>query len=184
MARIRQGDQQVLVVVDFQNAVIAQSHARDAVAGAVALAVARARAANVPVVWVRHSDEELPAGSPGWQIVPELEVLPGEPIVEKSFNSSFEDTDLEQVLAGLGATEIVLCGAATNWCVRATAYAALDRGYDLTLIGDAHTTESMADENQTIEAADIIEELNVAMMWLSYPGRTNRTVDSADLEFA
>jgi hypothetical protein len=43
----------------------------------------------------------------------------------------------------LGATHVVLAGAATNWCIRATAYGALERGYDLTLVKDAHTTETM-----------------------------------------
>ena len=77
-----------------------------------------------------------------------------------------------------------MAGAATNWCIRATAYAALERGYDLTLIQDAHTTETMEFEDGTrIEAAHIIRELNTAMKWLSYPGRTNGTASSAEIEF-
>ena len=84
--------------------------------------------------------------------------------LDKHFNSSFEQTSLEEALARLGATHIVLVGAATNWCVRATAYGALDRGYDLTLIKDAHTTETIELEDGTrIEAANIIHELNIAM---------------------
>ena len=96
-----------------------------------------------------------------------------EPVVHKRFNSSFEQTSLEAELACAGATHIVLAGAATNWCVRATAYGALDRGYDLTLVSDAHTTASIAlADGKTIEAAGIVRELNIAMTWLSYPGRT------------
>jgi len=52
-------------------------------------------------------------------------------------------------LASLDATHIVLAGAATNWCIRATASGALERGYDLTLVNDAHTTGSMALDDGT-----------------------------------
>ena len=87
-----------------------------------------------------------------------------------------QQTALEEALAELGASRIVLAGAATNWCIRATAHGALDRGYDLTLIEDAHTTESMGFADGTrIEAADLVRELNVAMTWLSYPGRSTTT---------
>ena len=64
-------------------------------------------------------------------------------MIHKKFNSSFEQTALDEELARLCATHIALAGAATNWCIRATAYGALERGYDLTLIKDAHTTDTM-----------------------------------------
>lgn len=76
-------------------------------------------------------------------VVPELVPAEGEALIHKQFNSSFEQTSLDSELARLGATHVVLAGAATNWCIRATAYGALGRGYDLTLVKDAHTTESM-----------------------------------------
>ena len=92
---------------------------------------------------------------------------------------------MEESLAQLGAADIVLAGAATNWCIRATAYGALDRGYDLTLIKDAHTTETLELNNDIrIEAENIIRELNIAMTWLSYPGRTNGTASAEDVDFA
>ena len=105
-------------------------------------------------------------------------------MIQKQFNSSFEQTLLEQELARLGATHIVLAGAATNWCIRATAHGALERGYDLTLIKDAHTTESMEfEDGTTIEAADIIRELNIGMTWVSYPGRSNGTASAEEVDF-
>ena len=107
------------------------------------VAIDAAVIAGVPVVWVQHGDDELKHGSAGWQWVPELVPLEREPLLHKAFNSAFEQTELETLLAGLGATHIVLAGATSNWCIRATAYAALERGYDLTLVGDAHTTETM-----------------------------------------
>ena len=85
----------------------------------------------------------------------------------------------------LGATHIALAGAATNWCIRATAYGALDRGYDLTLIEDAHTTGAMELDNGTrIEASNVIDELNACMTWVSYPGRANATATAEEVDFA
>ncbi|MEW6093870.1 MAG: isochorismatase family protein, partial [Chloroflexota bacterium] len=123
--------------------------------------------------------------SPDWQLVPELVPAEGEMRIEKQFNSSFEQTHLEETLSRLGATHIVLAGAATNWCIRATAYGALDRGYDLTLVKDGHTTETMEfDAGSKIEAENIITDLNIAMKWLSYPGRKNGVVSAEEIDFA
>ena len=150
----------------------------------VARAVERARASGVPVVWVQHSDNDLPRGSAEWQWVPQLTPTNDEPVIDKQFNSSFEQTTLDEELARLGATHIALAGAATNWCIRATAYGALDRGYDLTLIKDAHTTEPMELKNGTrIEAASVVDGLNIAMTWLTYPGRTNATATAEEVDF-
>ena len=185
MATIRDGKQPVLLVVDVQVGVVAGAWEADRAVGSIARAVVRARTAGVPVVWVQHSDEELPHGSPKWQLVPELTPAPDEAVVHKHFNSSFEDTILEDELARLGATHIVLAGTATNWCVRATAYGALDRGYDLTLLTDAHTTEDLVvADGRIIEAADVVEELNAVMRWISFPGRTSTTATSEDLDFS
>ena len=184
MASIRSGNQAVLLVVDVQVGVMAQAWDAARVIGNVALAVERARGMSVPVLWVQHTNHELPTGSPAWQWVPELVPAPDETRRHKRYNSSFEATELQAVLAQLGATHIVLAGAATNWCIRATAYGALDRGYDLTLVSDAHTTETMALEGgPTIEAAAVIADLNLAMKWLEYPDRRHGTAKAAALDF-
>ncbi|MGC1548033.1 MAG: isochorismatase family protein [Rhodanobacter sp.] len=185
MATVREGNQGVLLVVDVQAGVMSGAWDAPRVIKNVSLAVKRARAQGVPVIWVQHADKELPYGSPQWQWVQELVPAEGEPLIHKQFNSSFEQTTLEEELTKLGVTHIALAGAATNWCIRATAYGALDRGYDLTLIKDAHTTESMTiDDEATIDAATIINELNIAMTWLSYPGRTNGTATADGFDFA
>jgi nicotinamidase-related amidase len=151
----------------------------------VSRAVERARARNVPVIWVQHSGKDLAYGSPEWQWVREVTPAEGETLIHKEFNSSFERTALDEELARIGATHIALAGAATNWCIRATAYGALDRGYDLTLVKDAHTTGTMElDDGVRIEAANLIHDLNIAMTWVSYPGRTNGTATAAEIDFA
>ncbi len=185
MATVRAGNQSVLLVVDVQVGVMNEAWDSPRIVQNVSRAVDRARAQDVPVIWVQHADEDLPHGSPAWQWVPELVPAPGEPLIHKQFNSSFEQTPLDEELAKRGATHIVLAGAATNWCIRATAYGALERGYDLTLVKDAHTTGTIDLENgASIDAANIVRELNIAMTWLSYPGRVNGTAKAEEVDFA
>lgn len=184
MATVRDGSKTVLLVVDVQNGVMSDAWNAPRVVKNVSRAVERARGQGVPVIWVQHASDELPHGSPQWQWVPELKPATDEVLIHKQFNSSFEQTALEDELAKLEATHIALAGAATNWCIRATAYGALDRGYDLTLIKDAHTTGTMAlDNGTTIEASDVVDELNIAMTWLSYPGRANGTATAEEVDF-
>lgn len=185
MAVIRKGNKGVLLIVDVQVGVMQEAWNAPRIIKNIGRAVEKARAQGVPVIWVQHSDEDLVYGSPEWHWVPDLSPAEGEVQIHKRFNSSFEQTSLEETLAKLGATHIVLAGAATNWCIRATAYGALDRGYDLTLIQDAHTTDTMELENGVkIEAANVIRELNIAMTWLSYPGCANSTASVEELDFA
>jgi nicotinamidase-related amidase len=184
MASIRAGRQTVLVVVDVQVGVMRRAHDASQVIANIAGVVERARAQSVPVIWVQHAGDALPYGSEDWQWVPELTPADGEARVYKNFNSAFEQTWLEEMLAEQGTTHIVLAGAATNWCIRATAYGALDRGYDLTLVSDAHSTSTIPlDDGSSIEAEDVIRDLNFAMQHLSYPDRGNWVVSAAELDF-
>jgi nicotinamidase-related amidase len=185
MATVREGNKAVLIVVDVQVGVVSGAWDAERIVGNVARTVERARHQGVPIIWVQHSDKDLVQGSPEWQWVPALAPRAGEPLIHKRFESSFEQTALEAELASAGATHIALAGAATNWCIRATAYAALERGYDLTLVSDAHTTSTMElDGGAKIEAASVIADLNVAMTWLSYPGRRTSTAKAEALDFA
>jgi nicotinamidase-related amidase len=185
LAKVREGNTGVLLIVDVQVGVMKDAWDAPRIIGNVVRAVERARARRVPVIWVQHSDKSLVHGSPEWQWVPELMPSVDESRIHKQFNSSFEGTSLDEELAKLGATHIVLAGAATNWCIRATAYGALDRGYDLTLIKDAHTTDTLdLDDGTKIEAGNVVQELNVAMTWLSYPDRTNGTATAEEVDFA
>jgi nicotinamidase-related amidase len=185
MATVREGNKGVLMVVDVQVGVVGTAWEGPRVTQKVAHTVERARAEGVPVIWVQHSDDDLPHGSPQWQWAPGLVPAQGELQIHKHFNSSFEQTELDDELAKLGATHITLAGCASNWCIRATAYGALERGYDLTLVKDAHTTKTMdLDDGTKIDAASVVRELNIAMTWLEYPGRKNGTATAAEVDFA
>ncbi|WP_222266958.1 cysteine hydrolase family protein [Modestobacter marinus] len=130
-----------LMVIDVQKGVVGQAHRRGDVVANISTLVDRARDAGVPVVWVQHSDEEMLRGSEAWEYVPELTRAESEPLVHKTFGDSFEATDLEDVLAGAGVGRLVVTGAQTDACIRCTIHGAFARGYDVTLVGDAHTTE-------------------------------------------
>ncbi len=185
MSSVRPGNKSALVVIDVQVGVMTNAWDAQRIVDNVALAVARAREAGVAVVWIQHESDELERDSSAWQLIPELVPAVGEKRVYKRFASSFEETNLETGLGALGVTHLVLAGAQTNWCIRATAYAALERGYDLTLLEDAHTTERIDLGNGSkIEASNIIADLNIAMKWLNYPGRTNDTANAAEVDFA
>ncbi|MET8575901.1 cysteine hydrolase family protein [Streptomyces sp. NPDC005012] len=171
-----------LLVIDVQNDVVAKAHERDAVVGAIGALVEKARAELVPVVWVRHHDEGMPAGGDGWQIVPELRPAEGEPVVEKEYGDSFEDTPLETVLAERGVGRVFVTGAQTDMCVRSTLHGALARGYDAMLVADAHTTEDLSQWGAP-EPAEVIAHTNLYWSYQKAPGRTAGTVESKEIDF-
>ena len=185
MATIQDGSKGVLLVVDVQVGVLNNAWQAPRIVANIAHAVERARAEQVPVIWVQHESDVLARGSAPWQLVPELAPTDAEVVLGKRFNSSFEDTALEATLAELGASHIALAGAATNWCIRATAYAALERGYDLTLLSDAHSTAAMdLGGGVEVDPAQVVHDLNTVTRWLSYPNRTCRSAAVADMDFA
>ena len=171
-----------LLVIDVQNGVVGGAHERDAVVANVASLVERARRERVPVVWVQHSDEQLARGSEEWRIVPELAPGEVEPLVEKHYGDSFEDTDLETVLSGLGVGRLVVVGAQTDECVRSTLHGAFVRGYDATLVGDAHTTEDLSAWGAPPPDL-VIAHTNLYWSNQAAPGRTAGTVETKNVDF-
>jgi len=133
-----------LLVIDVQTGVMAGAHQRARVIANIQALVEKARSEGIPVVWVQHSSDHLPRGSEEWRYVPELEQVDSEPVVHKHYGDSFEETELEALLAERGVGRIVVTGAETDQCVRSTLHGAIVRGYDATLVGDAHTTEDQS----------------------------------------
>ena len=172
-----------LLVIDVQNGVMAVSHDTEAVVGRIETLVARAREQQVPVVWVQHSSDELPVGSPEWEYVPQLQRADGEALVAKQHGDSFEATDLEQVLAEARVGRLVVTGAQTDACIRSTIHGAFTRGYDVTLVGDAHTTEDLTAYGAP-EPAQVISHTNLYWGFQTAPGRTAAVVPAADVAFA
>ncbi|TCB97118.1 isochorismatase family protein [Micromonospora zingiberis] len=172
-----------LLVVDVQNGVVAGATRRDEVVANIAGLIEKARQEDVPVVWVQHSDDGLAQGSDDWRFVPELKRIDAEPLVEKNYGDSFEATELETVLSGLGVGRLVVTGAQTDACIRSTLHGALVRGYDVILVGDAHTTEDLTAWGAP-PPAQVIAHTNLYWAHQSAPGRTAGTVTTADVNFA
>jgi nicotinamidase-related amidase len=172
-----------LLVIDVQNGVVAGTHNRDRVIANINTVVDKARAEDAPVVWVQHSGDHLPRGSESWQYVPELVRRDSEPLVHKTYGDSFEGTDLEALLAERGVGRLIVTGAQTDACIRATLHGALVRGYDVMLVGDAHTTEDLS-EYGAPPPDQVIAHTNLYWQDESAPGRSAGTVASADVSFA
>jgi nicotinamidase-related amidase len=171
-----------LLVVDVQQGVVEEAHERDAVVANIGGLVDKARQEQVPVVWVQHSADDLVQGSDEWRIVPEL--IPGdaEPLIAKKHGDAFEGTDLESTLSGLGVGRLVVVGAETDACVRSTIHGAFARGYDTTLVSDAHTTGDKSPWGAP-PPDKVIAHTNLYWTHQSAPGKKAGTVESKGVDF-
>lgn len=176
-------DKSALLVIDVQNGVVEGAYNLPAVLENINAAIDKARDAGVPVVWVQHSDEELVLESERWQIVPELTPAEGESQVRKIYRSSFEATNLEEILAGLGVGHIYVTGMQTDNCVRHTTHAAQERGYDITVLADAHSTTGYEWDGHIVDAKAVVDQFNDNFYGSHLPGRFTRAVLTADLNF-
>ncbi|MFJ8828293.1 isochorismatase family protein [Streptomyces sp. NPDC102467] len=171
-----------LLVIDVQNGVVEGAPRRDEVIAHINALVDKARAEDVPLIWVQHSDDDLKEGTHAWSYVPELVRVEGEPLVHKKYGDSFEATDLEAVLAERGVGRLVVTGAQSDVCVRSTIHGGFVRGYDVTLVGDAHTTEDLSAYGAPAPEL-VIAHTNLYWKFQSAPGRSAETVDTADVTF-
>lgn len=171
-----------LLVIDVQTGVVKKGHDREAVIANIDALVRKARSEKVPVIWVQHSDEHLARGSDEWQIAPELAPGESEPLIEKHYGDSFEDTNLEQVLSGIGVGTLFIAGAQTDACIRSTLHGAFVRGYDVTLVSDAHTTDDYSSWGAP-PPGQVIAHTNLYWKYQTAPGRSAKTIATRDVAF-
>lgn len=171
-----------LLVVDMQRGVVTGTHEAETVIENIRLLVAKARKEHVPVLWVQHEDEHLVKDSGNWQIVPELIPKTGEPRIEKRYGDAFEATSLEELLAGLRIGKLFVTGAQTDACIRATLHGAFVRGYDVTLVSDAHTTEDLTAWGAP-PPDKVIAHTNLYWSFQAAPDKTAAVVASAKVDF-
>jgi nicotinamidase-related amidase len=183
MSTLEDRPETALLVIDVQNQVMSEVHNRDGVIANIQELVNKARSSSTPVVWVQDSGDNLPRDSQGWQLVPEMAPASTEPIVHKLFADSFEETDLEEVLAERKIGRLVVSGAQTDECIRSTLHGAIVRGYDAVLVSDAHTTEDLSPWGAP-PPDKVIDHTN--LYWSSHaaPGRQAGTVTTADVTFS
>ena len=183
MTTLKDRSTTALLVIDVENGVVADSHNRDEVIANINTLVDKARSEDVPGIWVQHSSDDLPLDSENWQYVAELQRRDSEPLVHKLYGDSFEDTNLEDLLAERGVARLVVSGAQTDACIRSTLHGGFTRGYDVTLVGDAHTTEDLSDWGAPTPDK-VIAHTN--LYWSNHraPGRTAAVTTANDLTFS
>ena len=182
MSTLQDRPNTALLVVDVQNGVVAGAHQRDAVIANINALVEGARARQVAVIWVQHSDDGLVEQSEEWQYVPELQREASEPLVHKHYGDSFEDTTLEAELERRGVGRLIVTGAQTDACIRSTIHGAFTRGYDTILVGDAHTSEDLS--SYGLPAPDkVIAHTNSYWSEQAAPGREAGVVETAAVRF-
>lgn len=153
-----------LLIIDVQVGIIEGFHAyrgRDVLEQVNSLLL-RARASNVPIIYIQHdgaAGDPLEAGSEGWQIHPAIKPHAEDLIVRKRASDSFFETTLQRELEARGIKQLVVTGCQTEYCVDTTVRRAVSQGYDVTLVNDAHTTV----DNKLLSAAQIIAHHNALL---------------------
>ncbi|MEO6309973.1 MAG: isochorismatase family protein [Leifsonia sp.] len=172
-----------LVVIDVQQGVVDGAYRRDAVVANISTLVNRARAEGATIIWVQHSSEELRQGSAAWEYVSELSRRESEPLVHKLYGDAFEGTDLEEVLADSGVGRLIVAGAETDACIRSTVHGAFTRGYDVILVGDAHTTNDLSAWGAPPPEVTIAH-INLYWQFQDAPGRTASVSETNNVSFS
>lgn len=150
----------VLLVIDVQRGLFERStpvyQSRQLISNINHL-VNGARLAGVPVFFIQHSNDNLlQKGSHSWQLHPDFHPRMDEVVIHKKQGNAFEGTNLREELEKCNVSSLVLTGLVTHGCVKATCLGALEEGYRVVLVGDAHSSYSK-------DAAELIDKWNHAL---------------------
>jgi nicotinamidase-related amidase len=155
-----------LVVIDVQKAMFAMQgahpHDGEAVVDRIAGLIVRARAAGVPVYYVQHhalDHEAMQPGKPLFDFVDKLTPELGDEVTVKHHSSAFHGTDFDAKLKMRGIDHLVITGMQSEYCVDSAIRGAVERGYRVTLVSDAHSTG----DTRVAKAKDIIAIQNDTM---------------------
>jgi nicotinamidase-related amidase len=155
-----------LIVIDLQTGMFdgrfdPPIHDADTIAERTRRLIDWARHSGRKVAFVRHDGPEgdpLAPGASGWPVWPLLGQATDEPTFGKHVGNAFSNPELTEWVAGQGATDVVLIGAQTDFCVAATVKGAFAEGLGVTVVSDAHSTLDSDKE----KAPDIIARHNEA----------------------
>ncbi|MFB7476226.1 isochorismatase family protein [Kitasatospora sp. NPDC056184] len=172
-----------LLIVDLQSALLIGAHDAEGCLARVAELAGRARAAGVPVVYLRQRVDHPDIPAELLEIHPAVAPQPGDTVLEKDSADSFLGTPLDAVLRERGVRRVVVTGAATEYCVDSTSRSALSHGYDLVLVADGHTTPTRPADSPLPAAAQVLVHHNAVFATIVYPGRTIRVLPAAQVDF-
>ena len=187
MVGMRMIGKSALIVIDVQNAVMETAWDRDGVVARIAALTERARDEGVPVVYVQHEEPAFPPmarGANGWKFDARIAPHAGETVVAKQFQDSFANTPLADILDAMDVTHLVIAGAQSDACIRATTFRAISEGWQVTLVGDCHTTEDCEWDGGGLPAEQIVKHMNASIGHLEYPGRVVEVVPHDEVEFS
>lgn len=181
-----------LLVIDMQQSSAGEGWRRDDVVQRIRSLIDRAKQAGAPVVWVQHEEgEPFAPGSDGWQILDGIRPGDDDTVVPKHYLDAFVETTLRKELDRLGVGHLVICGAATDACIRTTTARAQVEGYDVTLVADGHTTDVgpwdlPLPDGRTVPvgAETMIAYTNFFVEDTQYPGQTTAVLPANEIEFA
>jgi nicotinamidase-related amidase len=133
-----------LLVIDMQQSLLEEAYEADRVLTTVADVIDAARQAGILVIYLRHAETSdqgpLQYGTPAWEIHPAIAPHADDVVLDKQWPDSFYRTTLGGELSARGVTHLVITGMATEQCVDMTSRGAWQRGYDVTVVADGHTT--------------------------------------------
>jgi len=168
-----------VLVVDVQTGLVTGAYREAEVLASIARTIAHVRAENGVVVFIQHCHARyrpLMKGDPGWEVHAALDPRAGDLCVEKEASDSFYETALQSLLEAREVGHVYVTGLQTEFCVDATCRAALSRGFEVTLVSDAHTTG-----DSHMPAADIVRHHNEILGNLAHPARSIRVLSSEAL---
>ncbi|KQN07087.1 Isochorismatase [Sphingobium sp. Leaf26] len=153
-----------LIVIDLQNEYDADGklpleNLDQAVANAKRILTATRKKQGL-VVHIRHEalgaqDAPFALGTRGAEIIAAVAPVEGETTLTKYYPNSFRDTGLQALLDEAGVEEVVIVGAMSHMCIDATARAAFDFGYVVTVVGDACATRTLSIDDVEVPAAQV-----------------------------
>lgn len=184
MSRFPERTASALVLIDAQNGLAEALDNAVEVIEVIAQLVSRARLAGVPVVWLRRVSAERRPGEPSWQLVDALVPQPAEVLLDHGWDDGFIDTDLADTLGGLGVGHLWLAGLGSDAGVLHTYLGALHRGFDVSLIEDAHAAAAAEFDGCRFSADQVVGFVN-RIVWRDLaPDVVGDLVSSPNVEFA
>ena len=172
-----------LIIIDMQTALVDglnPVYQLDTLLENISTLIIQAHATGTPIIYIQDNDvDEI--GSPGWQIHPTIAPNAGDLVIRKPETDAFYGTTLQQELESRGLKHLIITGCKSEVCVDATCRKAIDLGYHVTLVSDAHSTT----DNPVLKAPQIIDYHNyiLQMIWSDEHGKvvTVSVLPSSDI---
>ena len=129
--------------------------------------IAESRTCGRPVIYIQHfnppDDTFFLEGTYGAEISDRIRPADNDKVIIKRYPNSFLETDLDEYLRSIGATELIICGMMTHMCVDTTVRAAMDYGYSVKVVADACATMDLTINGETLPA-EMVQKAFIAAL--------------------